>query len=264
MYKTTYTKRYLHEQEIRLLKIALIALALFIANPSYANQKLEVLTEAWAPFNYKKEGEITGYSSEVVKAVLNEAQIPFQIRMGVWKGVYEKALSQPNVLIYTISRTSAREDKFHWIGPIADRKQALYKLSNRADIKVSNLEDVKNYKMVVQEKDSMAEFFLSNGFSPKNPNFNLLSKQVLSLKMLFAGRVDLIPYHPLALKYKVGKDGLDERKLSKVLTLPVEGAYYMAFSKGSDATLISRAQNAFNKLRKNGDIEAIRQRYSVE
>jgi hypothetical protein len=38
----------------------------------------------------------------------------------------------------------------------------------------------------------------------------------------------------------------------------------MAFSKGSDATLISRAQNAFNKLRKNGDIEAIRQRYSVE
>ena len=84
---------------------------MFWVSFAQAGQKLEVLTEDWAPFNYQNNGKITGFSSEVVKAVLNEAEIPYQIRMGVWKGVYSRALSEPNILIYTISRTAEREDK---------------------------------------------------------------------------------------------------------------------------------------------------------
>lgn len=136
-----------------LFKRFILAFLTLWASASQANQVLEVLTESWAPFNYEKDGKITGYSTEVVEAVLQEVGIPFQIRMGVWTGIYQKALDEPNQLIYTISRIPEREDKFNWIGPIADRQQALYKLKQREDIQVDTLEDVKKYRLVLQESD---------------------------------------------------------------------------------------------------------------
>ena len=118
--------------------------------------------------------------------------------------------------------------------------------------------------MVVQEKDSIAEFFLENGFSSDNPNFHLYPKHVFGLKMLFADHVDMIPSHPLTLKYEMANQGLDESKVEKVMDLSVEGAYYMAYSKGTDDRLIESTQKAFDKLKKERVIESIRARFSVD
>lgn len=78
--------------------------------------------------------------------------------------------------------------------------------------------------------------------------------------MLMADYVDLIPLHPLSLRYKLTEQELGDTELEKVLDLPVEGAYYMAYSLGTDPTLIKRTRQAFSKLQKDGTIESIRYR----
>ncbi len=246
------------------LKWCFTAFLVLAISPAQAEQELEVLTENWAPFNYEKDQKVTGYSTEIVEAVLAEAKIPYKIRLGVWKGVYLRALDTPNVLIYTITRTADREDKFHWIGPIADRKQSLYKLKTRSDIQATELEHVKNYRLVLQEEDAIVTFFLDRGFTEDSPNFNLFPKKVKGLKMLYADRVDIIPAHPLSIKHDLTTQGYDPQEVIRVLDLDVGGAYYMAFSKGSDKALISKTQSAFDRLQKNGTIQAIRASYSFD
>jgi hypothetical protein len=49
-----------------------------------------------------------------------------------------------------------------------------------------------------------------------------------------------------------------DTELEKVLDLPVKGAYYMAYSLGTDPALIKRTRQAFAKFQKDGTIESIR------
>ena len=42
-----------------------------------------------------------------------------------WVRGYELALSQPNTVLFSTTRTPARESSFHWVGPIAQDRVVL-------------------------------------------------------------------------------------------------------------------------------------------
>ncbi|KZY78390.1 hypothetical protein A3742_23200, partial [Oleiphilus sp. HI0071] len=218
------------------------------SNERDATGALTVLTEHWPPFNYIVDGKITGFGTEVVEATLNNAGIKYQLRSGVWKGVYDWALKEDNVLIYTISRTAIREDLFEWIGPFADRQQNFIKLKSRADIEVRSLEDAKRYRLGLQEEDAIAQDLFSWGFDRQSENLVLVNKRVLLFRMLFAGRIDLITGHDITVKYQLELEGLPYSEIEYVYPINVEGAYYMALKKGSDPELLRRLRDSFSAL----------------
>lgn len=169
--------------------------ALLLSLPAglvFGQQRLLVLTESWPPYNYEENGRVIGFATEIVEAALQNAALDYTIRLGVWKGVYDKVLSEKDVLIYTITRTKSREDLFDWIGPFAKREQSLFKLKSRKDIKIDKLGDAKKYLIGLQEGGVITHDLMQEKFSEDTKNLQIFDKRILAYRSLFAGRVDLV------------------------------------------------------------------------
>lgn len=81
-----------------------------------------VVTEELPPYNFTENGVITGSSTEVVRAVMREVGLEADIVSLPWARAMNKALTQPNVLIYTIATTPMRLPQFKWVGEINSSK----------------------------------------------------------------------------------------------------------------------------------------------
>ncbi|MCG8612375.1 MAG: transporter substrate-binding domain-containing protein [Pseudomonadales bacterium] len=234
-----------------------------LACPSLADDfAVEVVTENWPPYNYEEEGETKGFATEIVKKTLEHAELSHTIRLGIWKGVYSRALNRNNVLIYTITRTPEREDLFHWIGPIAHRELNLYKLRARKDIQINSVADIKHYRLALQDGDASTQFIFNNHYYPED-KATIVDRRVLSYRMLFANRADLAVGQDLSIAYYMRMDGLPTTQIEKAFSFTVDGAYYLAFNKSSDPRLVERVNTSFNTLKQQGAFEPILDHYRI-
>lgn len=223
---------------------------------------LEVVTEHWPPYNYELDGQLTGLGTEIVQATLDEANIEYTIRLGVWKGIYARAKSEANILIYTLVRNEEREQKFEWIGPIAERQQSFYSLSSRDDIVINRLEDARPYRIGLQASDAITQELRASGFNEHNSHLKIFPKRVLTYRMLLAGRIDLITGNALATKYQLQLENIPLDRIKPVFQISVPGAYYMAFKKGSNPQLIRAVRKGFEGIKAQGKLQDIHRKYN--
>ena len=247
---------------MKLKNIVLVTLMTGLAFIDFclAENRLEVVTEEWPPYNYTVDGKLTGFSTEVVEATLKRAGLSYLLRLGVWEGAYQRALTQKNVLIYTLARTPERESLFYWIGPLAPRQVNLYKLKSRTNININQLSDAKNYVTGLVKNDALHVFFKSKGFVD-GQNLQAVDDQALNIKMLFAGRIDFISDSALSLSWMLSNEGLSFDKLEKVLVLIDGGGYYLALNRSSDKALVEKIQKAFENVVDDGSLAKISTRY---
>ncbi len=237
---------------MRLFLCLVLMAGLIHSNPAAA--ELLVLTEEWAPYNYTQDGKITGSSTRIVEMTLARAGIDYEIRVGIWSGIIEKARSQPDVLIYSIGRNAERERYFHWIGPIISLHPKLYSLAGRDDIKLSKLEDVRGYRLGLHKGSYMHDYFDAHGLS----GYEVVDRFDLNLRKLLAGRVDLIPGEEGTLEHLLARDGIPAASISPRFDLNQSYEFYMALNRKSSPELVGRIQRAFNELQRSGAFESNR------
>src|SRR5690606_13549359 len=104
--------------------------------------QIQVVTEVSPPHQTLEQGKVKGVSTELVQAILNEANIPAEIAIYPWARAYHIAVNQPDTLIYTMARTPEREHKFHWIGPVASYNFSFIALDN-PPFELHTLEDAR-------------------------------------------------------------------------------------------------------------------------
>ena len=223
-------------------------------------QEITVVTEEFPPFNYLENEEITGISTEVVRATLTKAGIQAEVRMYPWARAYWMASEQPNVLIYTLARTPDREDLFTWIGPIVPPiKAALFKLTTRTDIVMTSLEDAKQYRIGVIRDDGGHQMLLQYGFENEKNVFPVAQGEQ-NLKKLLAGRIDLFFSENLFVTMKMKTLGLPLDQVEEAF-LVMEIENYMAFSKQTADTVVERVGTAFEQIRAEGTVTTIVEKY---
>ena len=83
-----------------------------------AAQDLTIISEDNPPFNFVQRGELTGFSIEIVREMLRRMDRPDTIRILTWARGYNLASTRPNVVLFSTARTEARENLFHWVGPL--------------------------------------------------------------------------------------------------------------------------------------------------
>ena len=59
-----------------------------------------------------------------------------------WAQGYTMAQRQPNVALYSTTRTESRENLFKWVGPLATMKWVFFAKAG-SGIKISSLDDAK-------------------------------------------------------------------------------------------------------------------------
>ena len=72
---------------------------------------LTIITENWPPYNYEENGEVKGFSTEIVQAIMKELNVNYDIQ--VLPGARgEKLLEEgTQVMNFSLFRNAARENR---------------------------------------------------------------------------------------------------------------------------------------------------------
>lgn len=246
-----------------LLSQIVLALSLLTSNSSSQAQTLQIYTQAWPPYSYEHQGKLTGYSTELLKAVLLEAAVDANYTTLSWRRAYQQASTQANTLLYTTTRTPEREDLFEWIGPIGVRKLWLFKLKDRTDIQIKGVNDLKKYKVSIVRDTSSLKLVMERGLFPRN-QIDEAPTTASNVKKLFFKRVDLILATNGGANFELSQLPYPKDAMEPVYLLNDEFLFYFAINKKTDPLTIEKIRNAFEKVKASGLIESLKKKYRVD
>ena len=232
----------------------LLATCLLLAAAAAASaQTITAVTET-TPYTYVANGRVVGSATQVVEQTLQRAGLTaYQVHVYPWARAYELALKEPNVLIFLIARTPARERQFHWAGEIMRIQYHLYRLKS-SPLEVKDLESAKAYSIGVMRDDVRQQYLRSKGFERL-----VVSAQSLdNFQKLLRGQVDLVPLTTDDAASLCQQTGFDCAGLVRVLTLDeASTGLYMAYSLSTPAPVVQRTQEAFGQLKAEGQVQRL-------
>jgi polar amino acid transport system substrate-binding protein len=229
-----------------------------MVSPFQNAQSLRIVTEEFAPYNFQVDSEARGLSSEIVKAVLKQANLQASIEFYPWARAYEIANTEKNTLIYSIARIPEREAAFHWVGAIAPYKTSLYKLKANKFIQVDSINQAKKYQIGVSLNDVTVAYLQRHEFD----SLKTVSSDVLNIRLLANNRIDLIAYDEASFAHTLQKEGLDASLFERAFRLDeLSNQLYMAFSLGSDAALVIAFKEGLAAIKMNGIYDKIQLKY---
>nr|WP_290696650.1 transporter substrate-binding domain-containing protein [Halomonas sp. UBA3074] len=241
--------------------IAVLCVCLAITPSTYAETPLTLasltfITEEYPPYNYlddKIDGandrqRLTGLSVELLEAIFTATGTPLSrqdIRHYPWVRGYELALNQPNTVLFSTTRTAAREASFHWVGPIAKDRVALLAHRN-APVAIDSLAQAieRGLTVAVIREDIGAQALLEAGY-PERLLFPAIDNRS-ALHMLARGRVDLWAYSVDVANWIADAEGLPKNSVVPIHILS-ESSLYFAVNQATDQRLVALMQRALDR-----------------
>ncbi len=224
---------------------------------------LACVTEENRPVNFLENGKVTGFSTEVVQAVLKEINMQCDFQVMPWARAYTTALHGENVLIFSIMRTPEREKLFKWVGVVSPPDSSyLFALRDR-NVKLRSLKDALNYKIGTINGDAREQFLESKGFV-KGLHLHGNATPKTTYEKLKLGRVDLWAMSEIVALDLVRREGSDpEQVLVRVLPLTElgSGGSYMAFGPRTDDQLVERFRKGLDAVKANGTFAALQKKW---
>lgn len=227
--------------------------------PVLSAPSIRIVTEHLPPYQIDTPAGPRGFATEVVQAVFSEAQLSYQIEFQSWSRAYQLALRDPNVCIYSISRSAERQKLFHWIGALSYNITAIYSLSSRTDIHIQSLDDARKYTVAVNRDDITHHYLLEHGFH-EGKELYLLDNVESMLHVLVnrSREIDLVLVNDTILRYRAEAAGLEKNLFRKQLELPdLPLDFHLACSLKTDKTLVSKLRSSLQKLKSDGRYQQI-------
>ena len=230
------------------------ALLLALACTCSQAQGIQVVTEDTS-YSYLENGRVAGPASAVVEATLQRAGLKdYSHALYPWARAYDMALQQPDVLIYLIARTEAREPLFKWVGEVTRIDYHLYRLRARQDIQVRTLEDAQQYSIGVLRDDVRQKYLRTQGFSKlvvsahNRDNFQKLLNEQIDLVPMPAGDVAMLCQDAR----------IDCTRLEPIYTLDaISMGLYLAYSLATGDETVTRTRAAFDSLKAEGQVSRL-------
>ncbi|NGO90469.1 MAG: transporter substrate-binding domain-containing protein [Halomonas sp.] len=215
--------------------------------PSLAG--LTFITEEYPPYNYLQAGEIKGTAVDLLEAMLAHTSSPLKrdsIRYFPWVRGYEIALNRPNTVLFSTTRTSSREARFHWVGPIA-RDRVVLLAAEGSPLRMASLDDAmeQGLSVAVIREDIGAQSLLEAGYPEQLIRPAIDSRS--ALHMLLHQRVDLWAYSEDVAHWIAEQEGYHADVVTPVHTLS-ESYLYFALNKETDPLLVAQLQQALERV----------------
>lgn len=218
---------------------------------SSVESKLIINTEEYAPLSYTDNGSLKGIATEQVEAILNIAQIDYEMRVFPWARSYNKALTEANTCVFTTSHTPERSELFKWVEPLSLNMSILVK-SKEGRVTVNLLEDAMQYRIGIQNEDVSGTYLKSKGFISLDSAAN--ADQAI-LKLL-AGRVDMVALAESRYLTMV-EQGQPIEKVLDIFALKMG----LACNRQVDDETIEKLQKVLDKLIEEGIQDDLRAKY---
>ena len=235
----------------------IIAFILLLLPRTILSAELMILTENLPPLNFIKDDVLMGPAVDIVKEIQRRVGSHEQIRVYPWARAYKMALEDANIVIFGMARTEVRNDKFHWVGPIAEKRDILAANKN-SGLKINSLEDAKKVDHIGTLRDDAKEIYLQgHGFT------NLVSTHddQNNVKKLLLGRIDLWATKIPGLKTICHLAGVDCHEIVEVFDLR-KSEIYIAISKKTPEITVQSWIDSFNDMLEDGTILKIKSHWN--
>lgn len=232
--------------------LSLSAAALWLLAGSVTARELRLTTESYPPYNYEENGVLKGVAVDLMKAVMQDAGIKYEMSLMPWARAYGMALHTQDHCVFSTVHTAERDQLFAWVGPLYTTQSFLVKQAG-SSVNPKTIEEATPYLVGTQLGDYTVDVLKQKHFD----RIDLTSTIDLSLKKLLAGRIDLMP---------MGDQMIIELRAQG---LPIEPTVLfqttvdsLACNKKTDPNLIRSMQASLNKLIADGTREAIFRKYN--
>jgi polar amino acid transport system substrate-binding protein len=225
-------------------------------------KEVEVVTEYFQSYQIKNEnGSLGGFAVALFEAIFKQTGDVANISVLPWGRAYKKALNEKNVMIFSISKTPNRQDKFRWVGTLSKEPLFAWGLKSKFVTKVDNLQKLKSFIFVVIRDTNPDNILSSQGFTKV---FRVTSQEQL-LGMVYRDRADLLVSGKVAMAYRTQTMGLDFDKLIPVYEfINSTSNLGVAFNLHSDVELVSLYQQAFKDIEQSGELSVIKKKWNIE
>ncbi len=239
-----------------------VGLFFLIVSAYTQSTELSLYTEHRPPFQFNQNNQVTGFSTEIVQAMLAQTSFKATIAMSPWTRAYNLAQKKPNSCIYAIARTKHRENLFRWTQPYVSTNTLFIGLKSSADINLTTIEDAKKYRIAVLRDDVTHQLLKSHGFI-ENKNMYIVNNPSSMLKLLIQrNMIDLILTDQITLQYRAKYLDIDPELFSSFLTLNQEPlSFYLACSLSTAPSVVETLSAGFEKIKHNGDYKRIMQKW---
>ena len=239
--------------------LLLAASILLLAGQSALSAELTILTENLPPLNYVDNGVLVGPSVEIVREIQRRVGSEEQIQVYPWARAYKMALEDENVILFGMTYTKVRHDKFKWVGPLATKRDILV-AKKGSGIKIRDLEDAKKVKHIgTLRDDTRGRLLQRQGFTNLEP----VSDEQLNAKKLALGRIDLWAYKIPGLRTVCDLADIDHTAFEEVYHLR-EIDLMIAFSKKTSDTIVQKWKTAFDEMVADGTIKKIQKKWNLK
>ncbi|WDD98713.1 substrate-binding periplasmic protein [Thalassomonas actiniarum] len=222
---------------------------------AWAQESLRVVTEHLPPYQIvSNKRVVAGSSYLLMQEVLKRAGYSVQIEALPWARAYQTALTDKNVVIFSMTRSRERERLFHWIGELRALSYTFYSLRASTGIRVNSIEQALHYTVVAVRNSVEADILQQQGFK-QGKNLILTTGHVEAWQVLLKGRADIIYANELIgdnIHLSIGE------QLTPFVKQPFSGiraALYVAASKTSDVEIVTRLSQALQSVKKDGTFE---------
>jgi polar amino acid transport system substrate-binding protein len=243
----------------RLLPALAITALLSIVARANASDLQAVTAEDNFPFNFIVDGKIHGIGLEVATELARRKGKTLTAVVLPWERAVLTARIEPERLLFSIVRSAAREDSFHWIGPFGSREIWLFKMRERQDIIVNTMADARNFRVGDTQDNATNSLFVRNGITPV-----ISRSDIDSCRKLKEGVVDLVPLNVLEGDFYAKRCGMPPGQLLKTARIFQGDGYYMVLGKNTDPNVVSEYRAIFSSMQKDGTLKKIIDRWEVQ
>ena len=213
---------------------------------------LQLLTEENPPFNFTRDGKVTGFAVEVVQEIQHRLGTQYPIKVEPWTRGYLMVQSVPNVALFDVVRTQKREQLFQWVGPVNTAEASFY-ARRGSTLSIKNVDDAKRVAKVVVPRgwyihDALRRMGFTNLYAVETPE--------VMVKSLMANEATLIVISEPGIDTLLSVCGMKPQEVKKVYPL-FKNQDYIAFSLGTPHSVVHAWQQALDGMKSDGRFGAL-------
>jgi len=241
------------------LLVVLVSLFSLVATVR-ADDPLVLLPENFPPYNMASDGKnfarddkIEGIAADIVREMFKRADIAYSMTLRFpWERIYQQALTTPNHGVFVMARQPDREKLFKWVGPLGPDDWVLLARPD-STLTLEHLSDARGLRIGAYKGDAIAQHLGKEGLKP----ITALRDQDNARKLLDGG-IDLWATGDPAGRYLARQVNITQLKT----VLRFNGAQlYLALNVGVPDALVTKLQQALDRMREEGVVDQAFARY---
>lgn len=237
--------------------LAGVVCAVVVAGMAAADSR--IVTSPEPPVNFNKDGELVGIVVDLVREIQRRLGDSTAIDLLPTARALAMVEHGPKVMFFSAGQTPARvKHGYHFVGPVATRNHSLLTSKKNTHI-VHSLDDVRSENLVVGSVrgDWRTTYLEDAGITVKTVN-----DHGLSLKMLMAGRVDMIVASDLELPMLAALNETTPGDFAFAHSIR-EAPSFLMFSQDTPPEVVRRWDEALSALHDDPFVTATAEKWSV-